>query len=51
MVPVPLDGHPICIVGPDFDKLMERTLFINQIEPIWQKGFTYIAVILSSKSV
>lgn len=29
MVPVPLDGHPICIVGLDFDKLMERTLLIK----------------------
>lgn len=51
MLPVPPDGHPICIVGLDLDRLMERTLCINQIESIWQKWFTYIAVILSSKSM
>lgn len=51
MLPVPPDGHPICIAGLDLDRWMERTFFINQLESIWQKWFTYIAVILSSKSV
>uniref|UniRef100_A0A8C0SUH8 GCC2 Rab binding domain-containing protein n=1 Tax=Canis lupus familiaris TaxID=9615 RepID=A0A8C0SUH8_CANLF len=51
MLLVPPDGHPICIVGLDFDKTDGKTLFINQIESIWQKSFMYIAVILLSKSV
>lgn len=43
MLPVPLDGHPICIVGLDFVKLMERKFFINSTEFILGKnGYHYL---------
>lgn len=31
MLPVPLDGHPTCIVGPDFDRLMGKHYQPNRI--------------------
>lgn len=34
---VPLDGHPICIAGLDFDRFMKEHYLLNQIESIWQK--------------
>lgn len=51
MLPVPPAGRPICTAGLDFDRLMGKALFINQIESIRQKRFMYMAVVLLSRSM
>lgn len=51
MLPAPPGGRPICTVGLDSDRVMEKALFVNQIESIWQRRFMYIAVVLLSKIV